>query len=170
MLATDGFELSSPTEEDLDVAEAAWRDGRLLHEVSAGEPWWRVVRAKSPRQALEYAQICYASDANNRFTPVYAGGAITPSAYAGDTPEIALWEVVLRGIRHDGIRRVPQHETRDRYLVETSAIRTLKVLSLRRPEIANLVVPGKRAPDLTAAWPAAYDMTRVVTRTVQAAA
>jgi RES domain len=112
----------------------------------AGAPWWRVVRASSSKDALEYAKICYPSDMNNRFTPVYSAGAIVPAAYAGSTPETALWEVVLRGIRHDGIRRVPEHQTTDRYLVETRVIRPLKLLNVRRPNDANLVAHLRVAP------------------------
>jgi hypothetical protein len=96
----------------------------------------------------------------NRFTPIYVGGAIVPAGYAGNKPEVALWEMVLRSVRHDGIKRVMEKETRDRYLIETKLNRPLKLLDLRRPAIANLAAPGKRAPELINAWPSAYDVTR----------
>jgi len=138
MAATKSFRISSPTTKDLDAAEAAWRDQRIVHEVPADTTFWRVLRARPPADPLDYATICYASDALNRFTPLVAGGSIIASAYAGSTPEIALWEVVLRDIRHRGIKRVPQHETSDRYLVETRTTRALTLLDLRRPRDANL--------------------------------
>jgi hypothetical protein len=160
MGATDAFELSPPTDEDLAAAHAAWRDGRLVHEIGSGARWWRIVRARSSKEALEYAKVCYPSDKNNRFTPVYAACAIVPAAYAGSTPEISLWEGVLRGIRHEGVRRVAQHEIADRYLVETRVRRSLRLVELRRPCDMNVVAPGKRPPDLTAAWPHRYPSTR----------
>ena len=160
MGATDAFELLPPTDEDLAAANAAWRDGRLVHEISSDARWWRIVRARSSKEALEYAKVCYASDKNNRFTPVYVAGRIVPAAYAGSRREISLWEGVLRGIRHEGVRRVPQHEVADRYLVETRVRRSLKLVELRRPGDVNVVAPGKHPPDLTAAWPHKYPSTR----------
>jgi RES domain len=68
--------------------------------------------------------------------------------------------VVLRDIRHRGINRVPQHETSDRYLVETRTTRALKLLDLRRPKDANLVAGRKRPPKLSAAPKSAYNITR----------
>jgi hypothetical protein len=159
MAATKSFRISSPTTKDLDAAEAAWRDGRIAHEVPADTTFWRVLRARPPADPLDYAAICYGSDALNRFTPVVAGGIIA-SAYAGSTPEIALWEVVLRDIRHRGIKQVPQHETADRYLVETRTTRALKLLDLRRPRDANLVAGRKRPPKLSEAPKSAYNITR----------
>lgn len=114
MAATDAFELRSPSKDDLEAAAEAWRDKVNLHELPAGSTWHRVVTAVTPAQALEYAKTCYASDKLNRFTPVYTGGTIVPAAYAGSTAEVALWELVLRGIRHEGIKRVKEKETRDR--------------------------------------------------------
>jgi hypothetical protein len=38
--------------------------------------------------------------------------------------------------------------------------RTLNLFDIRRPRDAYLVAPGKRAPDLSVAWPTAYDLTR----------
>jgi hypothetical protein len=86
MTATEGFELSPPSEEDLDAAEAAWRSGVVRHVLGEGETWWRILRARSATQALEFAGVCYPSDANNRFTPLYRDGAIAPSAYAAAWP------------------------------------------------------------------------------------
>lgn len=160
MAATKSFRISSPTTKDLDAAEAAWRDGRIVHEVPADTTFWRVLRARPPADPLDYAAICYASDALNRFTPLVAGGSIIASAYAGSTPEIALWEVVLRDIRHGGIKRVPQHETSDRYLVETRTTRALTLLDLRRPRDANLVAGRKRPPKLSATPKSGYNVTR----------
>jgi len=160
MGATDALELSPPTDEDLTAAHAAWRDGRLVHEISSGACWWRVVRAPSPGEALKYAKVCYPSDKRNRFTPVYASGTLVPAAYAGSTPEISLWEGVLRRIRHEGLRRVPQHEITDKYLVETRVKRPLRLVELRRPGDANIVAPGKHPPALTAAWPHRYPYTQ----------
>lgn len=96
MAETEALELSPPTTDDVKTARAAWREGRVVHEVARGESWWRVVRAGSPRQALDYAEVRFPSDSNNRFTPLYLGGAIAPAAYAGDTDVTALWEVVSR--------------------------------------------------------------------------
>src|SRR5262245_32467231 len=119
MPATKSFRFAPPTTKDLDAAETAWRDGRLVHELLADTKFWRVLRAPTPAEALDYAKTCYRSDGKNRFTPVTARGDIVPAAYAGSTAEIALWEVVLRDIRHKGIKRVPRHEVSNRYLVET---------------------------------------------------
>jgi hypothetical protein len=63
-------------------------------------------------------------------------------------------------VRHEGIRRVPRHETRNRWLVEVSLLRDLNLLNTCRPADANLVVEGKRPPELSRAWPAAYGITR----------
>jgi hypothetical protein len=68
--------------------------------------------------------------------------------------------VILRNVRHEGVRRIPEHETRDRYLINVSLRRRLYLFDIRRPRDSHLVEPGKRAPDLTAAWPTAYDLTR----------
>lgn len=160
MAATKSLRISSPTTKDLNAAEAAWRDGRIVHEVPPNSTFWRVLRARPPDDPLGYPAICHASDALNRFTPVVAGGSIAASAYAGGTPEIALWEVVLRDIRHRGIKRVPQHETSDHYLVETRTTRPLRLLDVRRPRDANLVAGRKRPPKLSAAPKSAYNITR----------
>jgi hypothetical protein len=160
MAAIKSFRLSPPTGRDLDATEKAWRDGRIAHELTAGTQFWRVVRALPPVDPLEYAKTCNPSDVKNRFSPIKMAGQIVPAAYAGSTPEIALWEVVLRGIRHKGIKRVPQHETSNRFLVQTLTIRSLTLLDLRRPRDANLVAGRRRPPKLTAAPESAYAVTR----------
>jgi hypothetical protein len=160
MVAIDAFELRLPDKLDLEAAAAAWQGKINCHELPAGSSWHRVLTATSAVQALEYAKTCYPSPRLNRFTPIYVGGAIVPAGYAGNKPEVALWEMVLRSVRHDGIKRVMEKETRDRYLIETKLNRPLKLLDLRRPAIANLAAPGKRAPELINAWPSAYDVTR----------
>lgn len=160
MAATKSFRLSSPTSKDLDAAESAWRDGRVVHDVPAGVTFWRVLRATPPADPLEYAKVCYPSEGENRFTPVIATGKIVPAAYAGSTREVALWEVVLRDIRHKGVKRVPHHETTNRYLIETVTKRALRLLDLRRPLDSNLVAGRKRPPKLSAAPKSAYSITR----------
>ena len=160
MAATKGFRLSPPTSKDVHAAEAAWRDGRLSHEVSADTKFWRVLKVPPPGDPLEFAKTCYPSDGKNRFSPVLVRGNIVPAAYAGSTPEIALWEVVLRDIRHKGVKRIPQHATSNRYLVETRTIRRLNLLDLRRPADTNLVAGRKRPPKLSAAPASAYGITR----------
>jgi len=158
---TDGFHLDPPTTENLENAQRGWRTGTLRVSIPAETEYWRVLRAPSRADALSYAEVCYPSDANNRFSPVLSSGAPIPSAYAGASEPIALWEVVLRNIRHGGIKRVPRHETRDRYLVRVKTLRALELLDLRRPAISALVDPGNRPPDLSAAWPVAYETTRL---------
>ena len=125
--------------------------GRLRVDLDVDSPWYRVLRAGSPAQALQYAAVCYPSDANNRFSPLYEADVVFPAAYAGDQRETVLWEVVLRDIRHQGIRIVPEPQTQDRYLVAVKLTRRLAVLNLRRPEIENIVMTGKRSPRLSAA-------------------
>jgi hypothetical protein len=97
---------------------------------------------------------------NNRFSPVHKGGAIVPAAYAGDRPETAAGEVVLRDIRHRGIRRVPEHETRDRYLIEVRLLQPMLLADIRRPQVENLVEAGKHSPRLCSAPIYQYDQTR----------
>jgi hypothetical protein len=160
MAATDPFYLDPPTEEDLAVALDAWREGRLRRELDVGTRWYRILRARSAEEAAQFAEVCYPSDANNRFSPLRKWGAIFPAAYAGKTPETAAWEVVLRDIRHQGSRRVPQHQTRDRYLIETRLSRPRAVLDIRRPQIENLVTAGKHSPNLSGAPDYLYDRTR----------
>lgn len=160
MGATDPLHLDPPTEDDLTVALDAWRDGRIRRELDAGARWFRILRAQSNHEALRFAAFCYPSDASNRFSPLRRSGLIVPAAYAGDQPETAVWEVVLRDIRHKGARRVPEHQTRDRYLVETRAVRGMSILDIRRPELENLVSAGKHSPSLSAAPSYLYDRTR----------
>jgi hypothetical protein len=160
MAATKSFRLSAPTAKDLDAAEGAWREQRIVHEVAAGSEFWRVLRAISPSDPIEYAKVCHASDARNRFSPIVVGGKIVPAAYAGSSREIALWEGVLRDIRHKAVKRVPQSEITNRYLIETRTTRALKLLDLRRPRDANLVGGRRRPPNLSAAPKSAYSITR----------
>ncbi len=160
MAGTEGFELSPPTKEDLDTAEAAWNAGRTRHAVLKGSTWWRALRAPSEADAHAYAETCFASPNEARFSPVQVAGHVVPAAYAGSTPETALWELVLRGVRHEGRRRVPRHETLNRWLVELTLDRDLTLLTTRRPYDSQLVAEGKRAPELSRAWPHAYGTTR----------
>jgi hypothetical protein len=160
MAGTEAFHLAPPTAEDLKVAKAAWDAGRSKYTLRTDDSWWRVLRAKDASQAEEYARSLYPSDGLNRFTPLRQGADIIPSAYAGSTSRVALWEIVLRGIRHAGSRRVPEHEVKSRFMVQTRVLQSLTLLDVRRPRDANLVTEGKRPPDLTQAWPAAYGMTR----------
>ena len=153
------LKLSAPTNNDLNAAETAWRDGRIAHRLPAYSTFYRVVRAVAAHP-LEYARTFYPSDLNNRFTPIRSHGKIIPSAYAGATRELALWETVLRNIRHQGIKRVPRHETSHRYLAEIRTTHSLKLLDIRRPRDANLVAGRKRPPKLTAAPMSAYNITR----------
>jgi hypothetical protein len=99
MSATEAFQLSPPTDEDLAVAEDAWRHGDGGYTLRTDDVWWRVLRAPSTDQARAYAQTCYPSPAPARFTPIYHDAAIVPAAYAGSTRAVALWEIVLRNIR-----------------------------------------------------------------------
>jgi hypothetical protein len=160
MAGTEAFHLESPTAEDLKVAKRAWEAGTTRYTLRTDDSWWRVLRAKGASQAEDYARSLYPSDGLNRFTPVRQGACVVPSAYAGSTSRVALWEIVLRGIRHAGSRRVPEHEVRDRFMVQVRATRALTLLDVRRPRDANLVIEGKRPPDLTQAWPQGYGMTR----------
>jgi RES domain len=160
MAATDPLYLKPPDDEDLAVALSAWRDGRLQYELVPGSRWYRILRARSAEEALEFARACYPSDANNRFSPVRRSGTIVPAAYAGDRPETAAWEVVLRDIRHQGVRRIPEHETRDRYLTEARLLQPLLVVDIRRPQVENLIAAGKHSPRLSDAPDFLYDQTR----------
>jgi hypothetical protein len=160
MAGTEAFHLEPPTAEDLKVAKSAWDAGTSRYTLRTDDSWWRVLRAKDALQAEDYARSLYPSDGLNRFTPVRQGASTVPSAYAGSTNRVALWEIVLRGIRHAGSRRVPEHEVRDRFMVQVRALKSLTLLDVRRPRDANLVTEGKRPPDLTQSWPAAYGMTR----------
>lgn len=157
---TDGFFIAAPSDEDLAIAVEAWRNGQSRIELPQGSIWYRVISADSPVNVSRFATSCYASPALNRFSPVMAGGAIVPSAYAATSEATALWEVVLRDIRHSGARRIPVWATRDRYLCEVELNRPLLALDICRPRDVHLVVAGRRPPDLTAAWPSAYQTTR----------
>jgi RES domain len=160
MGATEAFELSLPTAEDLEAAALAWDASRNRFVIRAGSMWWRALTAKSEAEARAFAATCYASPKLARFSPIEVGGDAVPAAYAAGTRETALWELVLRKVRHEGSRRVPRHETRDRWLVGVSLVRDLDLLNLCRPFDSNLVTGGKRPPDLSRAWPSAYSVTR----------
>lgn len=160
MAATDPLYLDPPTDEDLAAALNAWRDGLLQHELAPGSRWYRILRANSAQEAGEYAQVCFPSEVNNRFSPVKKSGVIVPAAYAGDRPETVAWEVVLRDIRHKGMRRVPEYESRDRYLIEARLLQPMLVADIRRPQVENLVAAGKHSPRLSSALNSQYDRTR----------
>lgn len=160
MGATEAFELPAPTAEDLEAATLAWHTSHSRRLLPTGSTWWRVLRSGSAAEAVTFAQTYYASDANNRFTPVYESGNIVPAAYAAQTRETALWESVLRFVRHEGIRRIPRRETRDRYLIEVKLTRDIQLLDIRRPCDMRLVAATKRPPELSRAWPQAYVATR----------
>ena len=161
MPETEAFHLAPPTEEDLAVAEAAWRSGQARYAMRTDDIWWRVLRAPSQADARQFASTWYPSPVSQRFTPLYKGGQIVPAAYAGSTRAVSLWEAILRNVRHEGIRRISEHHIRDRYLTKVSLQRRLHLFDIRRPRDSYLTAPGKRAPDLTAAWPRAYDLTRL---------
>ena len=160
MVATKAFRVSSPTSKDLDAARRAWDSGATAYVVDSTTSFFRVVRAASPAEALAFARTCYPSETQNRFSPVRFEGSIVPAAYAASTREHALWEVVLRNIRHKGEKLVPQHETANRYLVEVRANRSLKLLNIVRPYDQHLVAGRKHVPALSAATPIGYDTTR----------
>lgn len=157
---TDAFSIVLPSDEDLDVATEAWVKGHSRIELAQGTVWYRVISADSLVDARRFACTCYASTQLCRFTPLRRDGVIVAAAYAATTEETALLEVVLRDIRHAGVRRVPVAATRDRYLCEVELSRPIRALDICRPRDALLIANGKRPPDLTAAWPAAYGVTR----------
>jgi len=127
MPGTEAFHLDPPTAEDLKVAKGAWESGVTKYTLRTNDSWWRVLRAKDASQAEDYAQSLYPSDGLNRFTPVRHATGIVPSGYAGSTSRVALWEIVLRGIRHAGVRRVPEHEVKEGFMVQVRARRSLGV-------------------------------------------
>jgi hypothetical protein len=59
MAATDPLYLDPPTQADLDAALNSWEAGRLRVDLDVDSPWYRVLRAESPAQALQYAAVCY---------------------------------------------------------------------------------------------------------------
>jgi hypothetical protein len=168
MSGTESFHLVPPTEDDLSTAQSAWDAGTIRYTLGPNDVWWRVLKASSSDEAREYASTWYASRSIGRFTPIYDKSAIVPSAYAGSTRATSLWEVILRNVRHEGIRRVSEHEVRDRYLVGVTAHRPLHLLDMRRPLDAHLVASGKRPPDLTAAWPKGYPLTSLWAQALRA--
>ena len=159
MHATETFALEPPTDADLSTALAAWNKGGVIYTLDPDTQWWRTLKADSVAEARVFASTWYPSPTAGRFSPVREHGDIVPSAYAGKTRATSLWEAILRNVRHEGIRRVPEHEVRNRYLVSVTAHRPLQLLDIRRPRDAQLVTPGKRPPDLTAAWPKGYPLT-----------
>jgi RES domain len=160
MRVSKALAISPPTRRDLDAAAKAWKNGLTQHELAAGDLWWRVVRASSPDEALKFAETCYASPYPSRFTPIHVSSNIVPAGYAGSTRVIALWEVILREIRHDGIKRISKSQVTGLYLVKTRFTRPLSLLNLRRPHDANLVAPRKRPPKLTSVGKEDYSITR----------
>jgi hypothetical protein len=160
MAATKSVRVSPPTSKDLDVARKAWDSGTSAYTVASGTTFYRVLKAASPSEALLYARECYPSAGNNRFSPVRLDGSIVPAAYAASTREHALWEAVLRNIRHKSVKIVPQHETDNRYLTEVRTTRELRLLNICKPYDQNLVAGRKHAPALTALPPAGYSTTR----------
>lgn len=165
MLETSAFHLSSPSEVDLVAVREAWDRERNRHTLDTDTHWWRVLRARNEKDAIDYAKACFPSPTPSRFSPIKdAKGEIVPNAYAGNSDRLALWEIVLRNIRHEGIRRVPAHETQDRYLVQVKSRRKLSLLDVRRPKDTSLVKEGMRPPDLTQAWPAAKAPSRLRNR------
>lgn len=160
MTASRTLGISPPTQKDLDAAVKAWNEGFNQHELAAGEVWWRVVRASAPSEALKFAETCYGSADPNRFTPISAGSSIVPAGYAAATRATALWEVILRDIRHEGIKRIPKSQVTGLYLVKTRVTRPLRLLEIRRPFDAHLVVARKSPPLLTSVGKAAYPIAR----------
>lgn len=154
------YPIRAPSDGDLAVAARAWTAGRLRWDVPVGTGFWRVLRAPAAAAAAEYAAVRYASPHLSRFSPIERGGALLASAYAGSSLDVALCEVVLRDVRHNGVRRVPTRDVRDRYAVRVETCRPIALIDTRRPRDANLVVAGERPPDLSAAWPQAYAHTR----------
>jgi hypothetical protein len=157
---TDGLNLDKPTAEDRAAIAEGWRTGRLRRRVIAGGRWFRVLSAPDAAHAEKYACVAYPSEKSARFTPLRRASAIVPSAYAARTARLALWEGILRSVRHDGVKRIPARATRDRYLLRVSLRRTRLLVNLTRPAISNVVPPRRRPPDLSAAWPQAYPVTQ----------
>ena len=157
---TEGFALRPPTAAHAQAVRTAWASGGLRTVLPAGTPWYRVVRAHSPREAAQYAREAYASTAEVRFSPVMDAHGIVPVAYAGDSVRVALWETVLRGIRHEGAKRVTHRHLINRHLLELRLSAEQMLVDLTRPAIAQLALPGERPPDLSGAWPQAYALTR----------
>lgn len=152
--------VSPPTQKDLDATTKRWNEGLNRHELAVGGIWWRVVRAGSPREALKRAETCRASAYPNRFTPIFAGSGIVPAGYAAATRATALWEVILRDIRHEGLKRIPKSQVTRLYLVKTRVTRPLRLLDIRRPFDTHLVVAQKSPPMLTSVGKAAYPIAR----------
>jgi hypothetical protein len=142
MTETEAFVLSEPIEEDLIVIEQAWRNGSARYDTRRDDVWYRTLAAPTSDEARQFAAICYPSRNVGRFTPLFEGTNIVPAAYAASTRAVSLWEVILRGVRHGGIRRVPAAQVRTRYLVSVAYTRTLRLFDIRRPRDVWLVAAG----------------------------
>jgi len=157
---TDAFAPPPPTRENSEAIRQAWDGGGLRCTLHEGTRWYRVVTAEDAEAAESRALETFPSPRRARFTPVLSSGQIVPSAYAGDSERVALWEAVLRDIRHKGIKRVPVHETRHRHLIEVRLLQQRQLVDLTRPAISQLALPDQRPPDLSSAWHQAYPVTR----------
>lgn len=154
------YPIARPTPAALAVAQAAWSSGTLRLDLPVGSRWWRVLRAPSATDAARYAAVTYTSPSLSRFAPIQGTGGPLTSAYAGSSLDVALCEVVLRDVRHNGVRRVPTHEIKNRFAVEVATAVPLALVDARRPKDTLLAVVGDRPPDLSAAWPQAFAFTR----------
>jgi hypothetical protein len=159
MTGTEAFVLSEPVEEDLIVIEQAWKSGSARYTTRTDDIWYRTLAAPTPEKAREYAATWYPSANAARFTPVNDGTTIVPAAYAASTRAVSLWEVILRSVRYEGIRRIPSAQVRSRFLVSVAYRQPLRLFDIRRPRDVYLVGSGKRPPPLTAVGPSAYGMT-----------
>jgi hypothetical protein len=54
MPETEAFHLTSPAEEDLAVAEAAWHSGEARYVMRTNDICWRVLRAQSQADARQF--------------------------------------------------------------------------------------------------------------------
>jgi hypothetical protein len=157
---TEAYPLDAPTPAQIALIKAAGSAAAFVQTLHAGTELWRVLEADSPELASQYAAVTYPSLKSNRFTPIHRDGTVIPAAYAGSSDRVTLWETILRGARHDGLKRVPAWATRKRYLVKVIVKDPLQMVQLVRPHITRLAAPGSRPPDLSAAWRSAYPCTR----------
>lgn len=128
--------------------------------VAAGTRWFRIVGAIDAAQAERFVCTPNPTKSEARFSPILdAKGAVIPSAYAAATARIALWEVVLRDVRHKGVKNVPHSALAGRYLFEVQLLESAVFVNLERPVLQQLALPGERAPDLTPVWPSGYKVT-----------
>jgi hypothetical protein len=159
MTETEAFGLCAPVEENLVAIERAWQDGTARYRTRTDDIWYRTLRAPAPELACEYAVSSYPARNPGRFTPIFDSSGIVPAAYAASTRAVSLWEVILRRIRHDGIRRVATSDVHGRYLVSVAYTHPLSLFDIRRPRDLCLVAPGQRPPALSAAGPSGYPIT-----------